>query len=58
VFGIAVAVVFRSVFYLEMYQNNLFFLKNSFLISTRQDNSKTQKKKKKFEAKKKKIKIS
>jgi hypothetical protein len=37
-----------------MYQNNLFFLKNSFLISTRQNNSKTQKKKKKIEAKKKK----
>jgi hypothetical protein len=39
-----VAVAFQSVFYLEMHQNNIFFiLKKLFLISAHQNDLKTQK---------------
>jgi hypothetical protein len=39
-----VAVAFQSVFYLEMHQNNIFFIfKKLFLISAHQNDLKTQK---------------
>jgi hypothetical protein len=39
-----VAVTFQSVFYLEMHQNNIFFIfKKLFLISAHQNDMKTQK---------------
>jgi hypothetical protein len=39
-----VAVAFQSAFYLEMHQNNFFFIfKKLFLISTYQNDLKTQK---------------
>jgi hypothetical protein len=44
-FGIVVAVVFESVFCLEIYQNNIFFIfKNLFPTSAHQNDLKTQKK--------------
>jgi len=39
-----IAVVFQSVFYLKIHQNNFFILKKLFLISTYQNNSKIYKK--------------
>jgi hypothetical protein len=45
VFDIVVAVTFQSVFCLEMYQNNIFFIfKNLFLSSAHQNNPKSPKK--------------
>jgi hypothetical protein len=43
--GSVVANIFQSAFYLEMYQNNVFFLffKNYFLISANQNDLKTPK---------------
>jgi hypothetical protein len=42
--GSVVAVTFQNTFYLEMHQNNIFFiLKNLFLISSHQNNLKTPK---------------
>jgi hypothetical protein len=43
-FGSVVVVVFQSVFYLEMYENNIFFKKKIFLTATYQNNLKTPKK--------------
>jgi hypothetical protein len=42
-FGIVVAVVFQNTFYLGIHQNNVFFLKKSFLTSVHQNNLKTPK---------------
>ena len=42
--GSVVVVTFQSIFYLEMHQNNIFFiLKKLFLISSHQNNLKTPK---------------
>ena len=38
VFGSVVAVVFQNIFHSKMYQNNIFFLKKSFLTSAHQMN--------------------
>jgi hypothetical protein len=40
VFGSVVAVVFQNIFHSKMYQNNIFFLKKSFLTSAHQMNIK------------------
>jgi hypothetical protein len=39
-----IVIVFQSIFYFEIYQNNIYFLKNNFLTSTYQNNKKHIKK--------------
>jgi hypothetical protein len=43
-FGCLVAVSFQNIFRLEMYQNNVFFLKKLFLILSHQNDLKIPKK--------------